>query len=142
MAVSAMKCGLLPLNQTSMRFYGRMSYHDFEGPAMALEERERLARDLGSNNAMILRSHGLLACGESISEAFSVMYFLENACKAQVDAMSAGTELILCGPEVGQKTAQAFDLAATNAVGKGYDGSLEWDALLRRLNQEAPDYAS
>jgi ribulose-5-phosphate 4-epimerase/fuculose-1-phosphate aldolase len=142
MAVSSMKCGLLPLNQTSMRFYGRLSYHDFEGPAMDLDERQRLARDLGNNKAMILNSHGLLACGESISEAFSVIYFLENACKAQVDAMSAGTELILCSPEVGQKTASAFDTAPTNQVGKGYDGSLEWTALLRRLDSEDSSYAS
>src|SRR5205807_1983892 len=46
-AVSAMKCGLLPLSQTSVRFHGHIGYHDYEGPAVDLEERERLVRDLG-----------------------------------------------------------------------------------------------
>src|SRR5215472_8496232 len=46
MALSAMKCGLLPMTQTAMRF-AKVAYHDYEGVAVSLEERERLARDLG-----------------------------------------------------------------------------------------------
>src|SRR5258708_9843998 len=45
-AVSAMTCGLLPLSQTSMRFVGHIGYHDYEGPAVDLDERERIADDL------------------------------------------------------------------------------------------------
>ena len=59
MAVSAMKCGLLPITQTSIRFAGHLAYHDYEGPAVELEERERLVADLAHHNAMILRNHGL-----------------------------------------------------------------------------------
>src|SRR6201987_382947 len=58
MAVSAMTCGLLPLSQTSIRFAGHIGYHDYEGPAGALEDRERLVRDLGPHDAMIMRNHG------------------------------------------------------------------------------------
>src|SRR5262245_32651131 len=83
MAVSAMKCGLLPLNQTALRFHGNIAYHDYEGLAMNLDERERLARDLGDRNAMILRNHGLLVCGATISQAINLIYFLEGACRAQ-----------------------------------------------------------
>src|SRR3979409_1048340 len=46
MAVAAMKCGLLPLSQTSIRFVGHIGYHEYEGPALELDERERLVRDL------------------------------------------------------------------------------------------------
>ena len=74
LALSAMQCGLLFITQHSMRFYNRISYHDYEGPALDLDERERLIADLGDNLAMILRNHGFLAAGGSVSEAFSVMF--------------------------------------------------------------------
>jgi hypothetical protein len=51
--VAAQEQGLLPLNQMSMQFFGRTSYHDYEGVALDLDERDRLVRDLGDNNAMI-----------------------------------------------------------------------------------------
>src|SRR5256886_2755351 len=93
MAVAAMKCGLLPLSQTSIRFEGHIGYHDYEGPAVDLAERERLVADLGPHDAMILRSHGLLTCGPSIPEAFNTVYQHELACRTQVDVMAARTEV-------------------------------------------------
>src|SRR6185437_1700549 len=57
MAVSTLKCGLLPLTQTAMR-WSRIAYHDFEGVAVELDERERLVADLGDAEVMILRNHG------------------------------------------------------------------------------------
>src|SRR5678816_209712 len=53
MAISAMKCGLLPLNQTAIRFHGHIGYHDYEGPAVNLDERVRLVESLGSHDALI-----------------------------------------------------------------------------------------
>ena len=70
MAVAAMKCGLLPLSQTSIRFVGHIGYHDYEGPAVELDERERLVRDLGPHDALIMRNHGLLTCGATVQQAF------------------------------------------------------------------------
>jgi ribulose-5-phosphate 4-epimerase/fuculose-1-phosphate aldolase len=64
MAVSALKCGLLPLTQTATRFYGRIAYHDFRGPERDPAERESLAaQSIGSHNYCILRNHGLLTIG-------------------------------------------------------------------------------
>ena len=67
MAVAAMKCGLLPLSQTSIRFSGHIGYHDYEGPAVDTDERVRLVADLGPHDAMIMRNHGLLTCGRRSS---------------------------------------------------------------------------
>ena len=53
MAVSALECGLLPINQTAMRFAGSVAYHDFEGVAVDTDERRRLVADLGDNDVMI-----------------------------------------------------------------------------------------
>ena len=135
MAVSAMKCGLLPLTQTAMRFYGRVSDHAYEGPAVDLAERERLVRDLGGNDVMMLKNHGLLVCGRSIAEAFNQLYWLEMACKAQVDAMAANTELDLPAPDVAEKTAHLF----APGVRRVY-GEMEWEAMLRQLDREDGSY--
>src|SRR5258708_3594715 len=76
MAVSSLKCGLLPLTQTSMRFYGRIAYHDFTGPERDPGERERLAEHLGAQDIMILRNHCLLTVKPRIPETFHRMYGL------------------------------------------------------------------
>ena len=131
MAVSAMKCGLLPLTQTSIRFVGHIGYHDYEGPATDLEERERLVRDLGPHDAMILRSHGLLTCGPTIQQAFNTMYQLEMSCRAQVDAMAARTELLMPSAQILEKTAHLYQPGTRRPY-----GILEWPAMLRLLAAE------
>jgi ribulose-5-phosphate 4-epimerase/fuculose-1-phosphate aldolase len=131
MAVSAMKCGLLPLTQTSIRFVGHLGYHDYEGPATDLDERERLVRDLGPHDAMILRSHGLLTCGPTIQQAFNTMYQLEMSCRAQVDAMAARTELLMPSAQILEKTAHLYRPGTRRPY-----GILEWPAMLRLLAAE------
>jgi len=131
MAVSAMKCGLLPLTQTSIRFVGHMGYHDYEGPATDLDERERLVRDLGPHDAMILRSHGLLTCGATIQQAFNTMYQLEMSCRAQVDAMAARTELLVPSEQILARTAHLYQPGTRRPY-----GILEWPAMLRLLAAE------
>lgn len=134
-AVAAMKCGLLPLSQSATLFYDEVSYHDFEGPAIDLDERERLVRDLGSNDVMILRNHGTLVVGRTVRHAFLMSYQLENACKIQVDAMSGG-ELVLPSAEI---AARSPVIARNPAFSFG--ASLEWRALLRLLDRQNPGYA-
>jgi ribulose-5-phosphate 4-epimerase/fuculose-1-phosphate aldolase len=131
MALAAMKCGLLPLSQTSIRFMGHIGYHDYEGPAVDLNERERIVRDLGEHNALIMRNHGLLACGPSVPEAFNTMYQLEMSCRAQVDAMSARTELTMPGANVVSHTAHLYRPGTRRPY-----GILEWPAMLRLLQAE------
>jgi ribulose-5-phosphate 4-epimerase/fuculose-1-phosphate aldolase len=132
MAVSAMKCGLLPLTQTSIRFVGHIGYHEYEGPATDLDERARLVRDLGSHDAMILRSHGLLTCGATIQQAFNTMYQLEMSCRAQVDAMAARTELLMPSEQILAKTAHLYQPGTRRPY-----GILEWPAMLRLLAAES-----
>src|SRR5258708_34145879 len=97
MAVAAMACGLLPMSQTAIRFHGHIGYHDYEGPAIDLAEREALVRDLGPHDAMIMRNHGLLTCGATVQQAFNTMYQLEMSCRAQDEAMAARRRLHMPG---------------------------------------------
>src|SRR6202007_657482 len=132
MAISPMACGLCPLSQTSIRFVGHLGYHDYEGPAIDLEERERLVRDLGPHDAMIMRNHGLLSCGATIQQAFNTMYQLELSCRSQVDAMAARTELTMPGENVLAHTAHLYQPATRRPY-----GVLEWPAMLRLLEAES-----
>jgi len=132
MAVAAMTCGLLPLSQTAIRFVGHIGYHDYEGPAVDLDERDRLVRDLGPHDAMIMRNHGLLSCGATIQQAFNTMYQLELSCRSQVDAMAARTELVMPGQNVLAHTAHLYQPATRRPY-----GVLEWPAMLRLLAAES-----
>jgi ribulose-5-phosphate 4-epimerase/fuculose-1-phosphate aldolase len=134
-AVSSLECGLLPLSQTSHRFYGRVAYHDFNGPERDREERDRLAQDLGAYNCAILRNHGLLTVGPSVAEAFNYMYGLERACQAQIAAMACNAKLNRLPDAVVEKSCAMYAPGATRPY-----GVLEWAGLLRRLDRRDPSY--
>ncbi len=136
MSVSAHKQGLLPLAQSAMRF-GDIAYHDYEGPALNLDERARLVQDLGDREAMILRNHGLLTVSDSIPECFNNHYRLERACQLQVMTLSCGTEIQLPPDEVVQETYAGFKSGKRRR-----HGLLEWPSLLRKLDRKDPSYAS
>jgi ribulose-5-phosphate 4-epimerase/fuculose-1-phosphate aldolase len=133
-AVSILKEGLLPLAQTSLVIYGDIAYHDFEGFASNLEERERLAADLGEKNLMFLRNHGTLALGESVAQAFTRMYYLENACGIQIKAMGTGRALNPIDPAVVERT------TAGKPLGGPFADKLVWPAMLRKLEQVDPGW--
>src|SRR6185295_8811311 len=130
-AVSAMQCGLLPLSQTSIRFVSHIGYHDYEGPAVDLDERERIVSDLGPHDALIMRNHGLLTCGPTVQQAFNTMYQLEQSCRSQVDSMAARTELTMPGENVLAHTAHLYQPGTRRPY-----GVLEWPAMLRLLDAE------
>jgi len=134
MAVSAMKCGLLPLAQTSMRF-AKIGYHDYEGVAVNAAEKKSLVRDLGDHAGMILRNHGLLVVGASIAEAFYNIFKLERACQVQVMALSCNTELAMPPKKVVDDSYRMY-LPQTRRP----FGVLEWPALLKKLDRIDPSF--
>jgi ribulose-5-phosphate 4-epimerase/fuculose-1-phosphate aldolase len=134
-AVSAQADGLLPLDQHAMLICGDIAYHDYEGVALDLNERDRLVNDIGDRHAMILRNHGTLALGKSCADAFMRMYYLERSCSMQVRALAGGAKPNMPHQGVPEKTAaqgsEAFD---------GIIGPLAWPALLRKLDRIDPGY--
>ncbi len=134
MAVSAMACGLLPLTQNAM-FFSEVGCHDYEGPAVDLDEQKRLVSDLGPHDAMILRNHGLLAVGRTIPEAFITMYWLERACQAQALAVSSNKELHLPKKETIKKTNDRYKPGQRRRIGE-----LEWSGLLRLVERKYPGF--
>src|SRR3569623_2050206 len=138
LAVSAHADGLLPLTQTAMLIRGEIAYHDYEGVAVDLDERERLAADLGDKSAMLLRNHGTLTVGETIGECFVKMYFLERACQAQILALAAGRQGLSNPPQgAPEVTAQQCKVWLKMAA-----GALAWPALMRKAYRLDPSFAS
>ena len=77
-AVAAQKEGLLPLSQHALIVQGSLAYHDYEGIALNLDERERLVADLGDKTLMLLRNHGTLSVGATAANG-------ENRCSLRAE---------------------------------------------------------
>ena len=135
-AVSAMKCGMLPISQHAMRVQQQVTYHDYEGIALDMDERARMAKDLGkTSKAMILRNHGLLSLGETVREAFELMYYLDCACQIQIDALAGGrAEVGLISQKAAQTAIEQFERLDRPSMHK------DWPALLRLLERKGIHY--
>jgi ribulose-5-phosphate 4-epimerase/fuculose-1-phosphate aldolase len=144
MALAAIDSGLLPISMYSLGYYERVAYHDFEGPSLDLEERGRLAANLGDKNVLILRNHGLLTCGETVAQAFVRMYRLQRACEVQLAAQATGSKLVIPPKHICELSAERSDdfLDPSAQANKGYsrNPNPEFTALLRLLDKEDPSY--
>ena len=135
-AVSAQQGGVLPLSQQSIFVLSSLGYHGYEGVALRDDEKPRLVSDLGRNNYLMLRNHGLLTVGPSVADAFLAMYLFETVCTIQVRAMAGGGPLVHVDPGI-VATAAAQAREATRGAG---GGALTWPGLLRRLDRSDAGY--
>src|ERR671914_2527636 len=135
MAVSAQDDGLLPVHMYSHNFWNRVSYHDFEGPSMRLDERERLVRSFGENQALVLRNHGLLTVGRTIPEAFIRFWRLNRSCEIQLAAQAS--KLRLPSPEVCEASYAMGEEFLTDQADLG---QLEFDSILRKIETKDASY--
>jgi ribulose-5-phosphate 4-epimerase/fuculose-1-phosphate aldolase len=136
-AVAASTEGLLPLSQHSTRLVGEVTYHDYEGIALDMDERERLALSLGPvSRCMVLRNHGLLTLGRTVREAFNLMYNLEQSCRIQIDALAAvGRAGVTLIPDAVVKRTR-------DQVNRPRGEYRDWPALLRMLDRRGVDFRS
>jgi ribulose-5-phosphate 4-epimerase/fuculose-1-phosphate aldolase len=142
MAVASLQTGLLPISMYALGYHEQVAYHDFEGPSLDLDERTRLAGNLGDKNVLILRTHGLLTCGQTVAQAFVRMYRLERACQVQLAAQATNSPLVVPPPDVCRKSAErSNDFLAADA-GRGYSriANPEFAALMRLMDRKDPSY--
>lgn len=133
-AVSAMDVGLLPLSQHAGSVMGQVTYHDYQDVTEAADECDLLARDIEDKNLMIMRNHGLLACGRTAAEAFLYHYYLEMACKIQVDVLASGQKIIEMPKDAIETLSHWGDPQPEPW------GTKEWPALIRMLDRKDPSY--
>jgi ribulose-5-phosphate 4-epimerase/fuculose-1-phosphate aldolase len=138
MAVSAQKKGLRRYTQMAMQVYNDLAYHDYEGIALDTDERERIVSDLGTKSLLMLRNHGTLTVGKTCGTAFLRMYFLENACKAQIFAQSVGGEEHLI--EEPEAMGDKVYMQGAAAFVPGMGDNLVWPGLMRKLARTNPGY--
>ncbi len=133
-AVSAQRCGVLPISQQSTFVLASLAYHDYEGVAFRDEEKPRLQADLGRANFLMLRNHGLLVVGKTIADAFLSMYTFESTCQIQL-AAQAGGELVQVNPAIVSGVKEAMRVQTG-----GMGGAFVWPALIRKLDKVDQDY--
>jgi len=135
-ALSMLPAGLLPTSQWAMRLHGRLGRHAYEGLALGAVEQQRLVRNLGALDGLILDNHGVLTVGRSVAEAFMLMHILECAAQAQLRAMAAA------GDRISRVSDALATLTHEQWIGNGreWDGDVEWPALLRRADRLSPGY--
>jgi ribulose-5-phosphate 4-epimerase/fuculose-1-phosphate aldolase len=135
MAVAGQEEGLLPVHMYSHNFWNRVSYHDFEGPSMRLDERARLVKSLGQNQALILRNHGLLTVGRTVPEAFIRFWRLNRACEIQLAAQAA--KLRIPSADVCEQSFRTGEEFLTDQADLGV---LEFQAILRKIERKDDSY--
>lgn len=124
---------MLPIDQNTMRFYGRIAYDDGYDGIGVDDEAERLAGKLGDKTVLVLGNHGVIFANASVADAFDEMYYFERACETLVTAYMTGRELAVVSEAVARKTAQQWLEQPT------YPG-LHFRALREILDREEPDY--
>ena len=134
MAVSALSCGLLTIDQQSCRFHNRIGYHPFEGIAHDLSEGERLINDLSTHYVMILQNHGLLTAGLTIQHTIQLMFYLETCSQVQIDAMSTGDKLLEVSEDIAEHTAKQFE-----SYGLGHS-ERDFAGLMRGVERADPSF--
>ena len=137
-AVSVQKGGLRKYTQFAMVVHDDLAYHDYEGIALDHDERERIVKDMGAHNLLMLRNHGTLTIGQNCALAFLRMYFLENACKTQILAQSVGGAEHL--HEETEDMSARVHAQGGGAFIPGLGDNLVWPALMRKLAKTNPGH--
>ena len=133
-AVSAMQEGLLPITQHALFVYHDTAYHDWEGVALDLDERERVVADLGNKHLMMLRNHGTLALGGSVGSCFMRLYYMERACKIQVGAMSGTLNM------PNQSAIDMMESTFNNPISWEGLSATAWPSMRRLADRLDPSY--
>ncbi|HVG26941.1 MAG TPA: aldolase [Acidobacteriaceae bacterium] len=123
------------ISQNSLRYYGRIAYDEVYG-GLALDEGEgdRITSKLKDADILFMANHGVLLSGESVSNVFDDLYYLERACMVQVLAQSTGRKLKIIGETVAEQTARQFEQERQQS-------SLHFDALKLNLDRISPGWS-
>ena len=130
-----MECGVLPLSQHANVILPTVTYHDYQDVTAEEDECAALGRDLGPHFLMMMRNHGILSVGRSAAECFYYRYYLEMACKIQVDVLASGQKPILLDEQMVQ------GLFSDGDVPNQQPGGVRvWEPLMRMLDRKSEDY--
>ena len=90
MAVCCLEEGLSFTNFYAAQLYGKVAYHAFEGITVHAEEGARILASAGGKPVLLLRNHGPVVIGQTLAQAFALMWTLQRACEVQLASTSMG----------------------------------------------------
>lgn len=135
-AISALKCGLIILDQRGCMLHDQVAYHEYEGYARAKDEAPRIVAELGMKHTMIMKNHGLLAVGRTVGETFYFMSRLLASCELQERVMSMGTEF----KPVPQEVIKVANRQSAERYRNKPFGELDWKLMCRRQERADPSF--
>ncbi len=125
---------ILPIDQVTARFYGRMAYDlAFGGIATEGEEGERIATAVGNHSSLMMQNHGVTTFGSTVAAAWDDLYHLERAARTLMLAYSTGRPLKVMADDLAEATAAEWEVY-TDA------GVAHFEEMKRILDREEPDY--
>ena len=129
-AVSVQNEGLRRYTQFAMVVNNDLAYHDYEGIALELDERERIVNDMGDKNLLMLRNHGPVVMDKTIQGMFVKMWSLQRACEIQVATLSQGEANV-----ISQEVVDVHQRDLSVMSSQGAAGVLDFEAWKRRISK-------
>lgn len=100
---------LLPIDNNTARFFGRVGYDlDFGGISDSAEEGRRLVAAMRGNTVLVMGNHGVTVTGSTVAAAFEDLYFFEKAAQTLILAKSSGDSLAVLSDDVARATAEGW----------------------------------
>jgi ribulose-5-phosphate 4-epimerase/fuculose-1-phosphate aldolase len=134
-AVACLQGGLQQTNFYTAQLHDMVAYHDFEGITIHADEGPRLLKSIGRRQAVILRSHGLLAWGQTLTQTFAILWTLQRACEIQLATFSMGTALPIDEETARRCTRDALQFDPKHGAGEGM-----FNALVRQVDRIDDSY--
>ena len=134
-AVASLASGLSQSNFYSAQLHDMVAYHDFEGITIHAEEGPRVLKSIGAKQAVILRNHGLLSWGQTLPQAFAVLWTLQRACEIQLATQSMGAPLPVPEAIAAKCTRDALKFDPKHGAGQDV-----FNALVRQIERIDASY--
>ena len=135
MAVCCAEAGLSFTNFYAAQLHGLVAYHDFEGITVHADEGARILASAGGRPVLLLRNHGPVAIGQSLAQAFNLMWVLNRACEVQVAGAALGPQRAI--PPAVLQACVRDSLSFRRGADVGQEA---FDAMVRRVDRRDPSY--
>ena len=134
-AVASLQGGLSQSNFYSAQLHDMVAYHPFEGITIHAEEGPRVLASMGNKPAVILRNHGLLSWGQTLEQAFAILWTLQRACEIQMATLSMGAAIPVPEAIAAKCTRDALQFNPAHGAGRDV-----FDALVRQVDRIDDSY--
>ena len=134
-AVASLQGGLSQSNFYSAQLHDMVAYHPFEGITIHADEGPRVLASMGNKPAVILRNHGLLSWGQTLEQAFAILWTLQRACEIQMATLSMGAAIPVPEAIAAKCTRDALQFNPAHGAGRDV-----FDALVRQVDRIDDSY--